>query len=136
MSVRQARRFRKRATEAEKKLWSHLRNRKVAGLKFRRQHPIGDRTADFFCAEVNLAIELDGSGHHRHLTETSDLDRAIDLYEKGIRILRFNNTDIFKNLNGVLNKIIYVVDPDRSLWPSAIKDRPSPRSSPGGRGRP
>jgi very-short-patch-repair endonuclease len=117
MSVRQARSFRKRATDAKKRLWAQLRNRKAAGLKFRRQHPVGDRVVDFFCAEANLAIELEGSGHYRHAGETSDLDREIDLYEKGIRILRFHNDEIFENLDGVLNRIIYAVDPDRSLWP-------------------
>jgi very-short-patch-repair endonuclease len=106
MSVQEARRFRKKATDAEKRLWSCLRDRKAAGLKFRRQHPVGDRIADFFCAEAKLAIELDGSGHHRHFGETSDLNREIELYEKGIRVLRFHNKDICENLDGVLNNII------------------------------
>jgi len=100
MTVKRARYFRKSATKAEKRLWSHLRNRQVAGMKFRRQHPIGHRIVDFFCAEAKLAIELDGSGHHRHFGETHDLDQAIDLYEKGIRLLRFSNHDVFDNLDG------------------------------------
>jgi len=83
MSVGQARSFRKKATDAEKRLWSHLRNRKLAGLKFRRQHPLGDRTVDFFCADAKLAIELDGSGHLSESRQGSDLDREIELYEKG-----------------------------------------------------
>jgi very-short-patch-repair endonuclease len=118
MSVEQARRFRKKATRAEKHLWSCLRNRKVAGLKFRRQHCVGDRAVDFFCAEAKLAIELDGSGHSRHLGETSDLDRELEFYEKGIRVLRFHNKDIFENLGGVLNRIIYAIAPEESLWPT------------------
>jgi len=117
MSVQRARRLRKTATDAEKRLWSRLRNRQVANLKFRRQHPLGNRTVDFFCAEAKLGIELDGSGHASHREQTSDLDREIELYEKGIRVLRFQNTDVFKNLDGVLNAIIYAVDPERSLWP-------------------
>jgi very-short-patch-repair endonuclease len=116
MSVRQARNFRRRATKAEKLLWSRLRNRKAAGLKFRRQHPIGDRIVDFICAEAHLAIELDGSGHSRHLGQTSDLDREIDFYEAGIRVLRFRNSSVLENLDGVVNRIIYEADPDRSLW--------------------
>jgi very-short-patch-repair endonuclease len=116
MSIRQARSFRKKATDPEKRLWSSLRNRKVAGLKFRRQHPVGDRIVDFFCAEVKLAIELDGSGHCRHFGQTSDLDREIELYEQGVRVLRFHNQDIVDNFDGVLNAIIYAVDPDKSLW--------------------
>ena len=140
MTVKRARYFRKSATKAEKRLWSHLRNRQVASMKFRRQHPIGHRIVDFFCAEAKLAIELDGSGHHRHFGETHDLDQAIDLYEKGIRLLRFSNHDVFDNLDGVLNAIIYAIDPERSLWPTSRESRtrhmigPSPLSSPWGRG--
>src|SRR6266700_713264 len=116
MSVRQAQCLRRKATDAERRLWSRLRNRKAAGLKFRRQHPVGDRIVDFFCAEAKLAIEIDGSGHCRHFGQTSDLDRQIELYEEGIRVLRFYNSDIFENLDGVVNRIIYVIDPERSLW--------------------
>ena len=79
MKVKQARYFRKNATDAEKRLWFHLRNRRVAGLKFRRQHPVGSRIVDFFCAEAKLAIELDGSGHTGYLAKTSDLDRELEL---------------------------------------------------------
>src|SRR5256714_9718844 len=107
MSVQQARRLRKGATDAEKRLWSRLRNRQIANLKFRRQHPLGNRIVDFFCEEAKLAIELDGSGHLTGRGQTSDLDREIELYEKEIRILRFQNTDIANNLDGVLNSIIY-----------------------------
>ncbi len=117
MSVQQARRLRRKLTDAERKLWSRLRNRQVATLKFRRQHPLGDRTMDFFCSEAKLAIELDGSGHASYRGQTSDLDREIELYEKGIRVLRFQNTDVLNNLDGFLNAIIYAVDPERSLWP-------------------
>ncbi len=102
----------------EKRLWWQLRDRKLGGLKFRRQVPIGDRIVDFFCAEAHLAIELDGSGHTRHFTEVSDLDRAIDLHEKGIRIIRFFNSQIDENLDGVLNAILYAADPEKSLWAS------------------
>ncbi|PYI44441.1 MAG: hypothetical protein DME27_02430 [Verrucomicrobia bacterium] len=117
MSVQQARRLRKGATDAEKRLWSRLRNRQIGNLKFRRQHPFGNRVVDFFCEEARLAIELDGSGHLTGRGQTSDLDREIELYEKGIRVLRFYNHDIFSNLKGVLDAIIYAVDPERSLWP-------------------
>jgi len=98
MSVRQPQRLRKNPTQAEKRLWPHLRNRQVANLKFRRQHPLDDRIVDFFCAEAKLAIELDGSGHTSYRGQTSDLDREIELYEKGIRVRRFHNTDVFHKL--------------------------------------
>ena len=116
MSVRQARRFRKKSTEAETKLWNCLRNRQAAGMKFRRQHPIGDRIVDFFGTESKLAIELDGSGHTYHLCQTADLDRELDLYKSGVRVLRFTNNDILENLEGVVDSIIHAVDPERSIW--------------------
>ena len=80
MSVQQARRLRKRATEAETRLWSRLRNRRIANLKFRRQHPFGNRVVDFFCEEAKLAIELDGSDHLTSRGQTFELrsrDRAL-----------------------------------------------------------
>ena len=130
MSIRQARSFRKKATDAEKRLWSHLRNRKLADLKFRRQHTLGDRTVDFFCADAKLAIELNGSGHLSESRQSSDLDREIELYEKGIRILRFPNSEILENLDGVLNLILYAIEPEKSLWADSVTVKPSPQSSP------
>lgn len=131
MSIRQARCFRKRPTDAEKRRWSCLRNRKLAGLKFRRQHPLGDRTVDFFCADAKLAIELDGSGHLNESRQGSDLDREIELYEKGIRILRFPNSEILENLDGVvLNLILYAIEAEKSLWADSVTVKPSPQSSP------
>ena len=117
-AVQQARRFRKMPTRHEKRLWWQLRDRKLGGLKFRRQVPIGERVVDFFCAEAHLAVELDGSGHCHHFTETADLDRAIELHEKGIRIIRFYNGQVDENLEGVLNAILYAADPEKSRWAS------------------
>ena len=122
-AVQQARRLRKVPTRHEKRLWWHLRDRNVGGLKFRRQVPIGDCIVDFFCAEALLAIELDGSGHTRHFTQTDDLDREIELHEKGIRIIRFYNSEIDENLDDVLNAILYAADPERSLWASGYDER-------------
>jgi very-short-patch-repair endonuclease len=65
---------------------------------------------------MKLAIELDGSGHRRHFTQTADLDKEIELHEKGIRILRFSNQAVMSNIDGVLNEIIYAIDPEKSLW--------------------
>src|SRR5437879_5848459 len=130
MSVRQARSFRGKSTDAEKRFWSCLRNRKLAGLKFRRQHPLADRTVDFFCAKPKLAVELDGSGHLGELRQGSDLDREIELYEKDIRILRFRNSEVLENLESVLNSIIYAIEPEKSFWADSVIEKPSPQSSP------
>jgi very-short-patch-repair endonuclease len=88
MASQRARYLRKHLTRIEKRLWAHLRNRKVAGLKFRRQHPIGDRVVDFFCDEAKLAIELDGSGHSRNCTEYQDLDRELELCRRATDVKR------------------------------------------------
>ena len=117
-AIQLARHFRKSQTRHEKRLWWQLRDRKLGGLKFRRQVPIGDRIVDFFCTEASLAIELDGSGHTRHLTQIADLDRAIHLHETGVRIIRFYNSEIDENLDGVLNAILYAADPEKSRWAS------------------
>ena len=115
MAVQRARHFRKNSTLAERRLWARLRGRKAAGIKFRRQHPIGDRVVDFFCEEAKLAVELDGSGHNRYSSEYQDLDRELELYETGVRVLRFPNNSVLSNLDGVVNTIICAVDPELLL---------------------
>src|SRR5438094_10643208 len=107
MSVQQARRLRKGATDAEKRLWSSLRNRQIANLKFRRQHPLGNRIVDFFCEEAKLGIELDGSVHSSYRGQTSDVEREVELYEEGIRVVRFQNTDVFNNIDCGYNVASY-----------------------------
>jgi very-short-patch-repair endonuclease len=124
MSANKAQPLRKRSTDPEKLLWSRSRNRKAAGFKFRRQHPIGDRVVDFFCAEAKLAIELDGFGHARHFNQCDDLDRELELHEKGIRFLRFWNHEVLDNLDGVVNAIIYAIDPEKSLWSTPPPQNP------------
>jgi very-short-patch-repair endonuclease len=118
VSVKKKRYLRKNSTLAERRLWARLRNSKAASLKFRRQHPVGDRIVDFFCEEAKLAVELDGSGHNCHLGEYQDLDREIELYERGIRVIRFSHRAVFANLDEVVDAIIYVADPERSVWSS------------------
>ena len=84
-----AREMRGRMTDAETLLWMLLRNRRIAGAKFRRQHPVGRYILDFYCAEKQLGIELDGGQHG----ETIDYDQQRDrwLQAQGISILRFWN---------------------------------------------
>jgi very-short-patch-repair endonuclease len=119
MTTRQARQSRKRSTLAERLLWKRLRNRRVCDLKFRRQKTIGDRIVDFYCAGAQLAIELDGSGHTRHLNQTADVDKELDLHERGIRTLRFSNDAVISNLDGVVDEIIYSIDPQESVCDKA-----------------
>jgi very-short-patch-repair endonuclease len=100
-----ARYLRKNATDCERILWRHLRNRNFAGYKFRRQHPIDPYTLDFYCPAVKLAIELDGSGHGYRLCETHDQAREQFLARQGIDVIRFWNHQVREELDSVLQAI-------------------------------
>jgi cyclase len=104
-----AKKLRKKMTEAENILWSKIRNRKVNGMYFRRQHPYGIYILDFFCFEANLVIEVDGLIHlskHEY-----DLERTKYLESSGLTIIRFRNADVENRIGWVLEKIQGVVDP-------------------------
>jgi very-short-patch-repair endonuclease len=112
-----ARTLRKRSTPAERLLWSRLRDRRLGGFKFRRQEPVNGRIVDFLCSEKRLAIELDGSGHGFAPAEQRDHKRAIELEEEGLRIVRFWNTDVLRDLDWVLDQILWELEPAKSRWP-------------------
>ncbi len=99
-----ARRLRHEQTDAERALWRHLRNRQIQGCKFYRQFPIGSYILDFFCTEKNIAVELDG-GQHLKEQKQHDIDRTMYLKNLGIDVLRFWNTDVLQNIDGVLQEI-------------------------------
>ena len=93
-----ARAMRHELTWAEKSLWCQLRNRKLAGLKFRRQQPFGNYILDFFCSEKNLVVELDGGQHDIPEEREYDLSRTEFLKSEGVEVLRFWNSQIRENL--------------------------------------
>jgi len=99
------RELRQESTEAEKLLRVELRNKKLSGLKFRRQHPIDKFVLDFYCHERKLAIELDGSIHDVKLNKEYDEARAAMLGGLGIYTLRFRNDEVINNIESVLQKI-------------------------------
>lgn len=100
-----ARELRKNETEAEKILWNVLRSRKCEGLKFRRQHPASQFILDFYSHEYFLGIEVDGSVHENENAKQYDQNRAVELEDLGITILRFRNEDVLNNLTEVLQEI-------------------------------
>ena len=102
-TVRRARRLRKRPTEAERRLWYHIRDRRLDGWRFRREHPIERYYADFACVEAGLVVELDGGQHDEQ--RGYDAQRDARLGELGFRVLRFSNDEVFDNLEGVLTTI-------------------------------
>jgi len=102
-----ARSLRQRSTDAERVLWHHLRNRHLAGAKFRRQHPIGRFVVDFLCLELGLIVELDGG---QHLDSEADKQRDDWLNKEGYRVLRFWNNEVLKNTNAVLERVMLEIE--------------------------
>ena len=98
-----ARQLRKRSTLAEVRLWRALRNRKLNGLRFRRQHPVGRFILDFYCPSEKLVIEIDGGIHAQR--EEYDTQRTEELEKYGYQVLRFTNEAILGSLNVVLEEI-------------------------------
>jgi very-short-patch-repair endonuclease len=109
--VDRARNLRREQTSAEARLWSALRNRQLAGLKFRRQHPYGQFILDFFCVERQLAVEVDGGVHLNAEQAAHDAERSEFLEQRGVYVLRFTNEEIEQHLPDVLRKIIEAASP-------------------------
>ena len=99
MASSHARHLRTHSTDAERVLWRHLRAYRLRGHQFRRQAPIGRYIVDFVCFEMRPVIELDG-GQHAERTKYES-DRTAWLGGQGFRVLRFWNTDVLNNLEGV-----------------------------------
>jgi very-short-patch-repair endonuclease len=96
-----ARNLRCRSTDAENRLWYHLRGRRFEGAKFLRQFPIGPHVTDFACRDARLAVERDGGQH----TPETDAPRTEVIEAFGYRIIRFWNNDVLQNTEGVLEAI-------------------------------
>jgi len=97
--------LRQSLTPAEATLWKCLQNSQLDRKKFRRQHSVGSFIIDFYCAECRLAIELDGEGHYSPERWVYEQKRTEFLEKKSIRILRFENREVFDNLEFVLAEI-------------------------------
>ena len=114
-------------TDAERALWRLLRDRRLAGWRFRRQQPIDHYIADFVCFEARLIIEVDGGQHSE-----SDIDKVRDahLQSQGFRILRFWNNDVLANGDGVYRTIMTAL---ARCAPSGAAPHPAPPKSPSGK---
>ncbi|MBI1284753.1 MAG: DUF559 domain-containing protein [Thiobacillus sp.] len=104
-----AKSLRSNQTDAEARLWYHLRAHRFMGLKFKRQKPVGRYIADFVCWERRLIVELDGGQH----AEQAGYDRQRDawLRNEGYTVLRFWNHEIMQQMEGVLEQIRCAVEP-------------------------
>ena len=116
-----ARKLRSRLTDAEKKLWQHIRYRQLKGFKFRRQAPIGRYIVDFVCFEKQVIIELDGGQHAAQ--QDYDHSRSEWLQSQGFKVLRFWNNDVMNNIDGIKEVIaLYLVTPHPGLPPQGGKE--------------
>ena len=104
--IAQARNLRKNMTDAERTLWYFLRSRRLAGLKFRRQVPIGPYIVDFACLEKKVIVELDGGAHNFPDHRRYDSQRDAYLEGQGFRVLRFWNHEVLSDIEAVLTVIL------------------------------
>jgi very-short-patch-repair endonuclease len=107
MPNQKARQLRQSSTDAERRLWAALRNRRLIRHNFRRQHPIGDFIVDFACTEHRLAIELDGG---QHAGNPVDVCRTAWLQNQGWKVIRFWNNDVLSNTAGVIETILRALE--------------------------
>jgi very-short-patch-repair endonuclease len=105
------RNLRKSSTDAERKLWSKLRDKQLLNLKFFRQYSVGPYILDFYCPTKRLAIELDGSQHATTDKRFYDEKRSLYLKKFNLQVLRFWDNDVLKNTDGVLLKILEHLTP-------------------------
>ena len=104
-----ARKLRHNQTDAERKLWFRLRDRRLRGLKFRRQMPVDRYVVDFCCEAARLIVELDGGQHVERSQQ--DAERTAVLEAQGYLVLRFWNNDILRNIDGVVESIVETLNP-------------------------
>ncbi len=120
ITYHRARNFRRIPTLAEAKLWSYLRTHQLHNIHFRRQHPIGKYVVDFCAPRQKLIIELDGSQHLNN--QEYDAERNLFLTVRGYTVLRFWNSDITNNMDGVILTI------EQALYKNSDNDLPPPTS--------
>jgi very-short-patch-repair endonuclease len=102
--------MRKNPTKAEQMLWKHLKKFRSTGFIFRRQHPIDFYIADFYCHKLKLVIEVDGEIHDTDQTREHDDSRTGHLEHYGIKVIRFNNEEVFENEELVISQIRKYLD--------------------------
>jgi len=120
-----AKALRTHQTDAEQRLWYHLRAHRFMGLKFKRQKPMGRYIVDFVCMERGLIVELDGGQHADAVMK--DQRRDAWLRGQGYTVLRFWNNEVMQNLEGVLERIRIAV----ALSPSPSPPAPLPQAGEG-----
>jgi very-short-patch-repair endonuclease len=121
-----ARALRKGMTDAERALWEKVRSKQVHGLQFYRQKPLLSFIVDFYCPKAKLVIELDGSQHFQPDHRVKDQARDAQLADLGLRVLRFDNLQVLKEMDAVMAVIWREVG-------AALEIPPGPPFSKGGK---
>ncbi|OTG65551.1 hypothetical protein B9T28_08820 [Acinetobacter silvestris] len=103
-------------TDAEKLLWSKLRNKQILGLQFYRQKPLLNFIVDFYCSSVNLVIECDGSQHYTNEGLEADRVRDEALAQLGLRVLRFDNGQVLREIDGVVQVVYQFIQQESPLY--------------------
>ena len=120
-----ARVLRRQQTRAEHTLWRRLRGRQVDGWKFKRQAPHGRYILDFYCADAGLVIEVDGTQHLDNRAEY-DAERTAHLEREGLKVLRFWNSEVHENIDGVMEAIYLALGRCQAPSPGVLR-RPLPQ---------
>jgi very-short-patch-repair endonuclease len=110
-----ARQLRRDKTEAEARLWSRLRGRRLSGYRFRRQQPCGPYTLDFLCHERALVVELDGGQHSEAGQAAHDATRTAYLRTRGLTVIRFWNHHVLAETDAVCRTILRALTEPGSL---------------------
>ncbi|MFH1009022.1 MAG: endonuclease domain-containing protein [Candidatus Latescibacterota bacterium] len=110
-------------TDAERYLWTRLRNNQIFDLRFFRQYSLGRFILDFYCPAIKLAIEIDGGQHAEKDHIEMDQKRTALLEEKGIRVLRFWNNDVLNEIESVMQKIYNEITPPNLSYIRRVKGR-------------
>ncbi|AVT78901.1 endonuclease domain-containing protein [Rhodopseudomonas palustris] len=124
---RHARELRKKSTDAERLMWSALRDKQLDGASFKRQVPIGPYIADFACHAKKLVVEIDGGQHFSDDSEREDAARTAAIEARGFRVVRFSNAEVMGNREGVLQSIATELAA-RALTPTLSRKRERERA--------
>jgi very-short-patch-repair endonuclease len=113
--ITRGRQLRQKAPVPERLLWKRLRDRRCAGLKFRRQEPLGPYVVDYLCLSARIVVELDGRTHEGHGAD--DVRRQDYLERLGLRVIRFTNDQVLADLDAVVETIAAMCAPSRPPSP-------------------
>lgn len=113
------RKLRNSMTPAETILWTQIRRKQLSGYQFKRQYSIDRYIVDFYCPQLKLVIEVDGDSHCSESARRYDAAREKEIAAHGIKILRFTNNDVYSNLKGVVEAIMWNLNEESSITPDS-----------------